>query len=296
MLLFTFNWMNGSVLFTVYLRFRFVHFDSGSYFVSVHGQNLINQRMKVCECCVSIIEVDLSSSHLVLELRQLLSKQKSYLIDSFALFFKGKFLRDNHYLSEYGILCVRCNQYVGIKETSIIHMMKLKYRLSTYSGIESFKVDDGVLTVDSTDTSLQNEEVEELKYNFSFFESISDYVYRSFEELPKNSINFDEIKSRLTSDPSILRGVFTSPLIQDIMSDYNVVRHLLLLNPMIVHFIEVNPEFETYLQDDNNIAEIATLLSDPASYNDLKYTQQVLSKMVEKHIGRPFQLFNTVPL
>lgn len=120
----------------------------------------------------------------------------------------------------------------------------------------------------------------------SAFESISDYVYNCFKELPKDQMTLDEIGNRLISNPSILRGVFTSPLIQDILSDYNAIRHLLSLNPIILSFKEANPDLEMFLQDDENIASIVNLLSDPASYNDLKYTQQVLSKMVSDHANR----------
>lgn len=123
----------------------------------------------------------------------------------------------------------------------------------------------------------------------SAFESVSDYVYNCFKELPKDQVTFDEIGNRLLSNPSILRGVFMSPLVQDILSDYNVIRHLLSLNPIILNFKEANPDLEKFLQDDHSIASIVNLLSDPASYNDLKYTQQVLAKMVNDHANQSNQ-------
>lgn len=123
----------------------------------------------------------------------------------------------------------------------------------------------------------------------SAFESISDYVYNCFKELPKDKLTFDEIRNHLISNPSILRGVFTLPLVQDILSDYNVIRHLLSLNPIILSFKETNPDLEKFLQDDQNIASIMNVLSDPASYNDLKYTQHVISKMVSGHANQSNQ-------
>ena len=59
--------------------------------------------MKVCECCMCIMDVDLSPSHTVKEIKQLLSECTSIPVESFALFYKGKFLHNNHALSEYGM-------------------------------------------------------------------------------------------------------------------------------------------------------------------------------------------------
>lgn len=50
-----------------------------------------------------IMDVDLSPSHTVKEIKQLLSERTSIPVESFALFFNGKFLRNNNALSEYGI-------------------------------------------------------------------------------------------------------------------------------------------------------------------------------------------------
>ena len=50
-----------------------------------------------------IMDVDLSPSHTVKEIKQLLSERTSIPVESFALFYKGKFLHNNHALSEYGM-------------------------------------------------------------------------------------------------------------------------------------------------------------------------------------------------
>ena len=133
-----------------------------------------------------------------------------------------------------------------------------------------------------------------LSYSFPVFDTVSDYVYHSFQHTQKNGIPFDEVKKNLIINPSILQGILENPLVQSILSDFKVIRHLILSNPIVTRYADTHPEFEQYLLKDSNIAEIVDLLSNPDSYYDFKYTRQVLIDMVEDRTGKPFQLFQHV--
>ena len=181
---------------------------------------------------------------------------------------------------------------IGITEVSTIHLIEYKSLPLDYSSLIQVEKSASQFSTDN-EFSCQPDTCS-CTYSFPVFDTVSDYVYHSFQHSQKNGLPFDEIRNNLVLDPSIIQGILANPLVQNILSDFKVSRHLILSNPIVTRYIDTHPEFEQYLQKDSNIAEIIDLLSNPDSYYDFKYTRQVLIDMVEDRTGKPFQLFQHV--
>ena len=190
------------------------------------------------------------------------------------------------------------SSFLGIEESSAIHMISFKSEMQYDSGVKQVKVAKKEDLLKCTDSDyyikLENEEEEELSRNMSLIEFITDYAYQLFSNFHPDKISYDDFKNYVISNPSIIQRIFSSPLFQDVLSDHDLFRHLLLLNPMITQFIEMNPEFASFIENDENLDEIFSILLDPSSYTDLNLTMNVIMNIIEKSIGHPFHFQSLV--
>ena len=100
---------------------------------------------------------------------------------------------------------------------------------------------------------------------------------------------FEEIPYAMSSYPNLVKIAVESPLIQDILSDINLTRSLIMTNPIIVELMELNPDFYEYLMNDDKLGELVNIFSNPTSYDDFQRTKQVILHLVESRIGHQLQ-------
>lgn len=116
---------------------------------------------------------------------------------------------------------------------------------------------------------------------------LGDPVVSKKEKQPEKQL--EEIEYALSSHPNLVKIAVESPLIQDILSDINITRSLIMTNPVIVELIELNPDFYKFLMDDDRLRELVSIFSNPNSYDDFPRTKQVILHLVESRIGHQLQ-------
>ena len=104
-------------------------------------------------------------------------------------------------------------------------------------------------------------------------------------------IPMDEIASVIDSDFSIAKAALQTPLFQDILSDICFVRKLLLSNDEILRIEEANPGFINFINNDDSLSEIISLISDTTQYNDARHLRSMMIKKIEEALGNRFVSF-----
>ena len=134
-----------------------------------------------------------------------------------------------------------------------------------------------------TEASIENEYCGD-----SIVESILKHILRNpaasnKEKHPVKQL--EEIPYTMSSYPNLVKIAVESPLIQDILTDINLTRSLIMTNPTIVELMELNPDFYEYLMNDEKLGELVNIFSNPTSYDDFPRTRQVILQIVESRIG-----------
>ena len=102
------------------------------------------------------------------------------------------------------------SSFLGIEESSVIHMVSFKSEVQHDSGVKQVKVakkEDLKCTDSDYHLKLGNEEEEELSRNMSLIEYISDYAYQLFSNFPPDEISYDDFKNYVISNPSIIQYI-----------------------------------------------------------------------------------------
>lgn len=107
------------------------------------------------------------------------------------------------------------------------------------------------------------------------------------EKQPKKQL--EEIQHALNSYPNLVKIAVQSPLVQDILSDINLTRSLIMTNPAIIQLMKLNPEFYNFLMNDDRLREMINIFSNPTSYDDFPRTKQMILHLVESRIGHELQ-------
>lgn len=174
-------------------------------------------------------------------------------------------------------------------ESSILHIVKSQIKDVRYERI----MDTATPKDESTSTpSSPSSESKECEYGISVINSIVKHVLGQDlldEETDIRFNSLEEIHYTLSSYPNLLSILFQSPLVQDIISDLDLTRALIMTNPMAEKFNEMNPGFNELLYNDDYLRDVLDLLSDPRSFDDYPRTKQVIMERVESHMGFPVQ-------
>ena len=140
--------------------------------------------------------------------------------------------------------------------------------------------------------SSPSSESKECEYGINVINSIVKHVLGQDlldEETDIRFNSLEEIHYTLSSYPNLLSILFQSPLVQDIISDLDLTRALIMTNPMAVTFNEMNPGFNELLYNDDYLRDVLNLLSDPRSYDNYPRTKQLIMERIESHLGFPIQ-------
>ena len=245
--------------------------------------------MKVCKCYSGTLDIDVSPLQTVYVAKKAIADVINHNVDEINLIFKGSLLKNENRLYEYGLVRM-CIWYIGITEHSVIHLVVKQG--SDLSPRNLLKNCDH-FPQPSESAQAPTEASTESEYcGDSIVESILKHIFRNpaasnKEKRPVKQL--EEIPYTMSSYPNLVKIAVESPLIQDILTDINLTRSLIMTNPTIVELMELNPDFYEYLMNDEKLGELVNIFSNPTSYDDFPRTRQVILQIVESRIGHQLQ-------
>ena len=241
--------------------------------------------MRVCKCSSVTIDIELSPMQTVYEAKVAIAESTKHDVAEIKLIYKGGLLQNDMKLCSYGF-CEGLKLPLGITEQSILHMVISKIRDFALQPVQTD--DDNCQFASEISTIPSEGSADNTECGNSIFDSVLKHVLGN-EPIPFGKENttktLEELHYAFNSYPNIIKIAVETPLIQDILSDINVTRSLVLTNHMIVELMELNPQFSQFVMDDDNIREVTRILSDPHSYDDFIATKQTILRLVESRIG-----------
>ena len=203
--------------------------------------------------------------------------------ESIILIHKGRLLDVTKQLKDYSTLIDSFRYLVDLDDSSIIHVVLLKEikEVENCACSTSPRWSESSVSCNSTPSHHSGK-----KEMISIFAHIFGDVINSCEPPePPVQLRFEDVTAALKDDPSILSSAIQTPLYQDILSDIPFMRKLLLANPVVEIAIERNPKLLSFIEDDNSLQELSSVLLNPRSFHDIEFLKQMVIQQVEKRIG-----------
>ena len=127
----------------------------------------------------------------------------------------------------------------------------------------------------------------------SLFVHIFGDVIHSCQTKKPVSVSIGDIAKTLEDDPSIVASAIQTPLFQDILSDLTFVRKLLLANSLIQNMIRVNPGLQAFINDDDQLRDLISIVSNSNNYSNLHNFKSMILQKLERGIGQTLEFNGT---
>ena len=239
--------------------------------------------MKFCLSGTSVEVPNLNGDTPVSDVVGKLASLQQIEYESIILIHKGRLLDTAKQLKDYSTFIGSFRHLVDLDDSSIIHVVLLKEIKEADDSTYSTSPRCSESSVSSSSAPSNHSEKREI---ISIFTHIFGDVINSCEPPePPAQLSIEDVTTALKNDPSILSSAVQTPLYQDILSDIPFMRKLLLANPVVEIAIERNPKLLSFIEDDDSLKELSSVLLDPRSFHDIEFLKQMVIQQIERRIG-----------
>ena len=239
--------------------------------------------MKFCLSGTSVEVPNLNGDTPVSDVVGKLASLQQIEYESIILIHKGRLLDTAKQLKDYSTFIGSFRHLVDLDDSSIIHVVLLKEIKEADNSTYSTSPRCSESSVSSSSAPSNHSEKREI---ISIFTHIFGDVINSCEPPePPAQLSIEDVTTALKNDPSILSSAVQTPLYQDILSDIPFMRKLLLANPVVEIAIERNPKLLSFIEDDDSLKELSSVLLDPRSFHDIEFLKQMVIQQIERRIG-----------
>ena len=140
---------------------------------------------------------------------------------------------------------------------------------------------------------LKGPEKKLMQENYTVFGEIIHKVFARELDDTRNemhTIPMDQLKAIIESNPNIVKYFFQSPFVRDILEDTVMVKNCILSSPLTAHICSLNPSFRDFIEQEENIKTMISILQNSESYEDLENTRKTIHQLMENAIGEKLVL------
>jgi ubiquilin len=100
---------------------------------------------------------------------------------------------------------------------------------------------------------------------------------------PGGMADITRMQEQLMRNPEMMREIMASPMMQNMMSNPELIRNMILQNPQMRQVLDANPQLNHVLQDPALMRQTMELMQNPEALRQLQRSQDLAMSQIENH-------------